>query len=483
MSPNKNQKNLSRLLGIVVFSVIAILGYFTISDLAGKQSQEHQRSISPVFALIEEELLKPLQLATTLSDLGVYDEYFVSEVPDQEALVKQLSEYHEKFGLEFYVAHDKSSKQYNSDGRVFDLVEGQVIWYFALKNEFDSKVQAVLGKREDVHLYIDVRQYDEDGEFIGFVGVGKSLSDFLSSFESFREDYGHEFLFVNNRDEIVLSSLPDLSPTQAQEKDGRIGIKQTSEISWLAEFEEKVKGNTEPTEIIERDQGDLLVSKMSLKSLNWNLYLMTPLNVRQQEVNKSFAIYIGAGFLLFLVAYNLLFSVAESYIYKVSRRINQDPLTKLANREYARQYFNRMRKTHREVSVILADLDNFGEINEKFGHMTGDDVIAKVADILRDEVDEIGEYGLTVRWDGEKFALIVMDTDSEQASDLAEVCRKRLSELEIIQDGEKVPVTASFGLCSSRQYADTLDVMIERSDRSVYRAKANGKDQVLLYAR
>ena len=184
---SQNSKRINYSIGIFVFLVIVLSGYLTIGDLAGEQSRQQQQSVSPVFALIENELTSPLHIAKTLSDAGLFKEYFVSDMPETAKLVEDLQNLQSKFGYEFYLAHDKSRKQFNSDGRVFDLIEGQVIWYFALKNEFDSEVQAVLGKREDVHLYIDVRQYDEDGKFIGFVGVGKSLSDFLESFVEIRE--------------------------------------------------------------------------------------------------------------------------------------------------------------------------------------------------------------------------------------------------------------------------------------------------------
>ncbi len=477
MAANQNQKNLFLALGVAVFLVLVISGYATINDLAGKQSQQHQQSISPVFALIENELTEPLHIAKTLGEIGVYDQYFRSEEPDKDALVTQLKGYQDAFGFQFYLAHDKSRKQFNSDGRVFDLIEGQIIWYFALKNETDSEIQAVLGQREDVHLYIDVRQYDDDGKFIGFAGVGKSLSDFLESFERFRGEYGHEFVFVNNRDEIVLSSISELSPAQAETATSGIGIKQLPELYWYDEFTEKSKDTVEPSVIVEAEEGDLLVSRLNLENLNWSLYILTPLNSRQQEVNQSFAIYVALGMVLILFAYKILYRIVDAYIDKVSSNMNQDPLTGLSNRKYGRMFFNRMRKRNRQIAVVVTDLDHFKRINDTYGHMAGDQVLKTISDCFSSVVKK---QDLVVRWGGEEFAFILPDTDGEEAKELAEAARLAIERLEIhINESVNVKATASFGIYASRQYADTLDVMIERADRAMYRAKAEGKNRVL----
>lgn len=475
MGSNHTQSKTSAILSIAVFVVIALSGYLTIADLAGKQSQQQQQSISPVFALIERELLNPLQIATTLSKVGVYDEYFLSQNPEQDTVVEQLKIYEDKFELPFYLAHEKSRQQFNSDGRVFDLIEGEVIWYFALKDQNDYPVQAVLGKREDVHLFIDVRQYDEAGEFIGFVGVGKSLKDFLSSFEQFRSQYGHEFVFVNNNQEIVLSSITDLSPEQAEDPTARIGIKNTTDISWFEEFTEKSTNNTEPSVIVSGDDGDLLVSKLNLESLNWSLYIVTPLNVRQNQVNLSFTIYIAIGLFLAFIGYKILYRVIDMYLNKRSRSKNIDELTNLANQDHARLYFNRVRKDERQIAIIVADIDDFKKLNASFGHIKGDQVLKAVSEIFR---TQLRSNDLLVRWGGEEFAFILPETTNEEAASIAEACRKLLERSPIQIDQHPTSVTASFGHCASRNYSDTIDMLIEKADRAMFVSKGKGKNRV-----
>jgi len=456
--------------------MIIAAGYLTISDLAGKQSQQHQQSMSPVFSLIEKELIKPLQIASTLAKVGIYDEFLLSDEPNKEALVKELDKYSQKFDLQFYLAHEKSRQQFNSDGKVFDLIEGKVFWYFTLKDQTDSEVQAVLGNSGDVHLYIDVRQYDKQGNFLGFVGVGKSLKDFLNSFAEFRQEYGHEFVFVNNNNEIVLSSLEELSPTQAVVISDGIGIKTTADISWFNEFTEQAENKAQQSAVVSNNNSDLLVSKLGLESLNWNLYILTPLESRQQAVNESFVIYIAIGIIVVIFAFQILSRVFDTYTNKLSRRINKDPLTKLANREYAALYFNRKRKRNRQMSVVVCDLDFFKTINNSYGHTAGDGLLCKVAECFE---NIIGNTGLVVRWGGEQFAIILPETTSKEAEQVAKLCRKALQAIRFEYQGSDICVTGSFGLFASRQYSHTLNKMVDHADRAMYKAKAQGKNRVL----
>lgn len=459
----------------IIFAILVISGFLTISNIVGEQSKQQQQSVSPVFSLFENEILTPMHIAKTLADAGIFEQYFIQDEPDEAALMAQLSALEEKFGYTFYLAHDASRKQFNSDGRVFDLIEGDVIWYFALKNEFDSDVQAVLGNREDVHLYIDVRQYDTEGQFSGFVGLGKSLSEFIDSFADFRKRYGHEFIFVNNRHQIVLSSLDDLAPQEAIEEDGVIGIKNISDVEWFESFSEQAAGSEEPSEVVSSGTGDLLVSQLTLQNLNWQLYLVTPLNIRQAEVNKSFALYVAGGLVAFFIIYNILQRLIEGYMNKISRKINKDRLSELPNREHASLFFSIKRKKQRQMSIVLADIDGLGDINSTYGNLAGDKVVQEISKILQTTLT--GD-NIVVRWEGEEFVMIMPDVELSSASDMAEECRTSIENHQFQLGEHNVKLTASFGVFASRQYEDTLDVMVKRAAKALDMAKAAGKNQI-----
>ncbi len=163
----------------------------------------------------------------------------------------------------------------------------------------------------------------------------------------------------------------------------------------------------------------------------------------------------------------------------VERQALVDGLTGLANRRQADEALaSEIARTERlggPVGLILADVDDFKAVNDRFGHPTGDVVLRDLAETLRENIREIDT---AARWGGEEFALILPGTDLEGAAQVAERIRAALAEREILSvDGVPLHVTASFGVATSNA-ATTVQQLVEAADESLYRAKRAGKDRV-----
>ncbi|MEO5575948.1 MAG: diguanylate cyclase [Gaiellaceae bacterium] len=163
----------------------------------------------------------------------------------------------------------------------------------------------------------------------------------------------------------------------------------------------------------------------------------------------------------------------------VERQALVDGLTGLANRRQADEALaTEIARTERlggPVGLILADVDDFKAVNDRFGHPTGDAVLRDLAETLRENVREIDT---AARWGGEEFAVILPGTDLEGAAQVAERIRAALAEREMLSlDGAPLRVTASFGVATS-DATTTVQQLIEAADEALYRAKRAGKDRV-----
>ena len=135
-----------------------------------------------------------------------------------------------------------------------------------------------------------------------------------------------------------------------------------------------------------------------------------------------------------------------------------------------------------ELVCIMADIDHFKSINDRFGHAVGDEAIARFADILRGCVrkgDLVGRYG------GEEFCVVACGVDLERALELAETMRQRVAAERGVGSaaGHRVGLSASFGVTSLRLGARSEAELVAQADRAMYIAKQTGRNRVIAFDR
>lgn len=155
-----------------------------------------------------------------------------------------------------------------------------------------------------------------------------------------------------------------------------------------------------------------------------------------------------------------------------------DALTGLSNRrEVEDQIALEMARASRHDStfaLILGDLDHFKNVNDQFGHGTGDAVLIEIGRILR---SNIRMEDRAVRWGGEEFLILLPATGRDEAMKVAEKIRSIIAESPLHCDGHEVPVTISFGVAAFNGENQVAD-LIKRADAAMYRAKREGRNRV-----
>jgi diguanylate cyclase (GGDEF)-like protein len=163
----------------------------------------------------------------------------------------------------------------------------------------------------------------------------------------------------------------------------------------------------------------------------------------------------------------------------VQQQALTDELTGLVNRRRflaaLQSEIGRAQRVGAPLSVILADLDDFKLINDRFGHHAGDEVLQAFADLVRAygrDVDIAGRLG------GEEFALLLPETDVAGAAAGAERLCRSLAQLRIwLGEGREVSVTASFGVAELGA-GQSSNELLRAADTALYRAKEEGKNSV-----
>jgi diguanylate cyclase (GGDEF)-like protein len=163
----------------------------------------------------------------------------------------------------------------------------------------------------------------------------------------------------------------------------------------------------------------------------------------------------------------------------VERQALVDGLTGLANRRQSEDTLAtelaRLDRFGGSLAVVVADLDWFKDVNDRFGHPSGDSVLREFAQLLQETVRDVDLAG---RWGGEEFVLILPGTDLAGGAHVAERIRLALAgRIVLSADGSPIPVTASFGVAATPP-ASTAAELFSAADAALYEAKRNGKNRV-----
>jgi diguanylate cyclase (GGDEF)-like protein len=171
------------------------------------------------------------------------------------------------------------------------------------------------------------------------------------------------------------------------------------------------------------------------------------------------------------------------YQTELEKLATLDGLTGILNRREIGNVLNkeisRSRRYGIQCSVIIADLDHFKQINDRFGHPVGDSTLKSAANLIAEiirSVDTVGRYG------GEEFLIVIPESSVGTSAKLAERIRMKLASHTFrLENGTTYQVTASFGVAGFPTHGKDMDIILNAADKALYAAKAGGRNQVRVF--
>lgn len=165
---------------------------------------------------------------------------------------------------------------------------------------------------------------------------------------------------------------------------------------------------------------------------------------------------------------------------ELKKQASTDPLTRLYNRRFFFPEANYLLELAKEkdipLSIMILDIDHFKRVNDHYGHACGDQVIIKLAEILK---EQSRASDLIARLGGEEFVILLPDTNLLETSQYAERIRIAAEDLEVIANVNKtVHVAISIGVAELDTEQESIESALARADKALYQAKNSGRNRV-----
>lgn len=212
------------------------------------------------------------------------------------------------------------------------------------------------------------------------------------------------------------------------------------------------------------------------------LLVMTPANsMRDLEAfmasEYAFLMQMAASVFGFLMALSVLASVVANVLLQHRHAADHDPLTGLLNRRGFDDRSPDFRSQNQpEGTVLMCDIDHFKHVNDQFGHAAGDRVIIGFAELLK---ERLPPEARVARFGGEEFVVYLPNTTATEIAILANMLRLTFAARDWTSIGVDQKISASFGISSVARGDHSIHDAIARADSFLYKAKSNGRNQVV----
>ena len=474
-----NKRNLiiltSSLLG-VGFLVTSLASYY-VSRAAIRESiikTELPITANIIYSEIQKDLIRPVLVSQMIADDTFLRDWVINGEKDVKQVTKYLKQIKERFNAvtSFFVS-EHSRNYYYSEGILKKVSESKWrdVWYFRVREmdgPYEINVDFDLSNNDAMTIFINYRVYDYDSRFIGAAGVGLTVDTVKKMIDEYQRKYRHRIFFLDREGRVVLSSGAEKRP----ERD-------VWEIEGLHGLADRILNETCGSFIYQGDGETRFLNVRSIPEFGWHLCVEKNEKEAVSGIRKVLFLNISifmAVTLVFLLASGIIINRFQGQLEMLA---TTDKLTGLHNRQafeiLIEQVMQSYKRTAEPFSVIMFDIDDFKRVNDTFGHLTGDLVLADIARIAKGRTRG---SDILCRWGGEEFLAVLPDCVLADAFSLAEEIRAAVSNEKNEYKGQKIRVTISAGVAEFMP-EETVDQLINRADQALYAAKKAGKNRSL----
>lgn len=459
---------------LVGFLSTSYISYFVAHDSITSQVEKNTLPLTSdnIYSEIQQDLLRPIFISSIMARDTFVRDWVLDGEQDEGAIVRYLKEIQVHYGTitSFFVS-EKTRKYYHSSGvlKKVNQIEQQDKWYFRvqkLQQDYEVNVDIDTANKTSLTIFINHRVYDYAGKYIGAIGVGLSVEAVKILIDRYKNRYGRLVYFVNKEGDLTL---------RGTSYDGLENIRQMEGLSSYA-----TKILTSPSSSVSYESRGIkyYLNSRFVPEFNWYLVVEQQEDEAEIRIQNTLMINLGVSFVFSVIIVFFANLIIGGYQRKLEAMATTDKLTGAANRQVFEvlfsQAYNQSKRRESQLSAMILDIDYFKQVNDTYGHPTGDVVLKTLTQTIK---NCIRESDILFRWGGEEFLILLPECNLHKASKIAEKARQIVEEQNIIFAGKSLSITISIGVATMLE-DDTAEELVNRTDKALYIAKENGRNRI-----
>jgi len=457
------------------FISTSMVGYFVARDSLTEQISSDTLPLigDNIYSEIQRDLLKPIIISSLMANDTFLRDWVTSGEHSTDKITSYLAKIQTSYDTitSFFIS-DKSLKYYHSSGLLKTISKDRAAdqWYFKAKNmdaSHELNIDFNPSAGNSLTVFINYKVMDKQGNFLGITGVGLSLSKVQAIIEDYQKRYRGEIFFVDENAKTTLRSSPltdDLDFNKVI--DGR-------------SVQARILGQKNASFSYNQGRYNTLLDSRYLEEFHWYLIVRKSDRNIDADLYNSLLINLLISLIITLAVLSISWFTLSGYQKRLEIMATTDKLTGLNNRQMFDPIFEQMFKyatrNNATLSTVIIDIDNFKKVNDRHGHTFGDEVLIKVAQLIK---QSIRDSDVLCRWGGEEFVIAMPNCNGDEALEFAQQLQQNFARHPFTIGQHSIEIQLSIGL-SEKNDTDQSSQLIFRADQALLCAKRNGKNQIV----
>lgn len=478
----KNLRIFDRRQFVLILWVLLTTGFMTISLIGYQVSRQAIRAAiidqdlpltsSNIYSEIQKDLVRPVLISSTMAHDTFMRDWVLRGEKEPGEMARYLKEVKERHGAfsSFFIS-EKTANYYTGDGvlKRISSFEPRDAWYSRVRGmseDYEINIDPDLANDDALTIFINYRVFDYNGDYIGATGIGLTVDAVQRLIGEYQARFNRTIYFANSRGERVsLGKQAQPAPALRQQPG-------------LGPLLDRILQERHGSYQYEADGDNHILHVNYLPEIKWYLFVEQNESVALAGIRQTLYASLAISLVVTLFVVILIHVAFSRYQLRIEEMASTDKLTGLLNRHAFTILIDKLlaeyRRAPQPIAVLLADVDHFKEINDRHGHLAGDQVLQLIAERL---LAGLRASDIAARWGGEEFLMVMKGCDLTEGQRIAETLRQKIEAAAIVVNGQTIPVTISIGV-SQYDGTELPDLTVNRADAALYEAKNAGRNRV-----